>query len=122
MNARRACSELIRRREACLKKSTNPMSDEDCLIEQLEEKRCLSNIICPLESNKFYGKDKDGKSDCALWAEAFAYTRDDRHIDWEVREKHLQAQQHVNIDTKRIAKCRSNVQNLSKCMYANSTS
>jgi len=114
------CRIAAHRREFCLEQSEAGVgaSDDNCLIEQLEEKRCVSTILCPVESCAFYGSDQNTKEICALWAESFAYTEvTSDKVPLELQTDHMQARNYVNEDARRRAQCRIIVQNLSKCMH-----
>jgi hypothetical protein len=92
---------------------------EDCLKEELEEKRCLSFQYCPLEAKAYYGQPMlqpdqvFPKATCSLWAESFCYLN---ILDQRVVEKHLQAQQRVNDSAELRKNCRIVAMDLAKCL------
>jgi hypothetical protein len=111
---------------------------EDCLREELAEKRCLSHHHCPIEASRYYGPQPhppvsaaieesahgvgvsvgvgvfDKKALCASWAESFAF-RD----DMEQGEHHARAAQLVNASKERQIECRQMAMNLAQCLRQN---
>ena len=49
---RRPCSFVSSKREEC--HSIHGKQGEDCVREELTEKRCLAELFCPREASKFY--------------------------------------------------------------------
>jgi hypothetical protein len=109
---------------------------EECLDEELTEKRCLSLLHCPQQANEYYGPASMGvangasssvstttaqppfkhqKAWCASWAEAFAY---DNELEYgeQVARHHQVARQVVNQDSKMKKECRQIAFDLAKCL------
>ena len=101
-NAYNECKEYVIKRENCWNNSPDGKHTEDCFIEELAEKKCLSSHLCPIMYRKFYEY-----TDCHLWAEAFAHKNDERY--WDARER-------INRDRTMQYMCREIVQDLSKEM------
>jgi hypothetical protein len=109
---------------------------EDCLREELVEKRCLSHHHCPIEASRYYGPPPqyppvsvaaieesapgggvvafDKKALCASWAESFAF-RD----DMEQGEHHTRAAQLVTESKERQIECRQMAMDLAQCLRQN---
>ena len=106
--ARSTCEEIVQARKDCYEKfgGAGP-SGNNCLREELQEKRCLSRVLCPSESAAFYGKG-ERKAKCALWAESFCFGSE--HPDPSERERHLSARVKVNARPDLRKKCR-------RCMH-----
>jgi hypothetical protein len=120
-----ACGARRRARVECWQRSLHGKGGEECLREELLEKRCLARHFCPNQADEFYGASRNlvssvpssgsGSSntpaktsklrsgDCSLWAEAFAFGPN-------------AVQRSVSADKKKIAKCRKITQRLSKCL------
>ena len=84
MSAKRAlqqCQEAVNTRKFCYSTSQRELGGEDCLIEELTEKRCLSFMLCPKEAKDYYGSKDGDKAVCALYKEAFAFAREDARVD-----------------------------------------
>jgi hypothetical protein len=94
------CVDVIRRRKECWDRSLEGKQGEECIREELKEKRCLSSYLCPSQSKNFY-VSKQGE--CSKWAEAFAFGPND-------------TQRTVLNDRKKMKHCRKVVHKLSKCM------
>lgn len=105
--------------------------EEDCLPEELQEKRCLSIKHCPRDAQKYYGAAMEGlpKALCSSWAEAFAYgNTNDRNKDGaseaavklrhgeKIVEHHLKAQKQVNASPNLKKECRQIARDLAKCL------
>ena len=94
------CNSQIENREKCYR--IYGKNNEDCLVQELEEKRCLAFRHCPKEAQAYYGTPQDTtnnnnnnsiddeiennfnnnnnnnvitKALCASWAEAFCFTK-----------------------------------------------
>jgi hypothetical protein len=103
---------------------------EDCLNEELTEKRCLSLHHCPKQAHEYYGnvamdlKSDDGqaptfmsnKALCASWAEAFAYADKGLEYGENVAEHHNEARKVVSKDKALKRECRDIVFNLARCL------
>jgi hypothetical protein len=97
---------------------------EDCLREELAEKRCLSHHHCPHEASRYYGRwppssisNNSNKALCASWAEAFAF-RDD--MDEQQNDNHHgRAAAIVNASQEQQQKCRRLAMDLAKCLRQN---
>lgn len=116
--AKKHCALETQKREFCYKQSLHDKGGEDCLVEELQEKRCFSSKLCPKESRAFYGRDDNSKAVCSLWAEAFAYTRDDHPVDFETRQLHEQGKSFIDADRSKQSKCRAVLHDLAKCMHS----
>ena len=118
------CGAFRRARVECWQRSLHGKGGEECLQEELLEKRCLARQFCPSQAEKFYGARADSdegslvssesssspsmrsklrNGDCSLWAESFAFGPND-------------VQQSISADRKKIAKCRKITQRLSNCL------
>lgn len=106
------CQHLSLRRQQC--HDLYGKQGEDCLHEELAEKRCLSHHHCPNEAYAYYGKPNASKALCASWAEVFAF-RD----SIEEGNHHLEAVELVNSSNKDRAQCRNIAMELAKCMQRN---
>ena len=106
-----SCSTLIGRRKNC--HALYGRLGEDCVSEELEEKRCVSFSYCASEAMAYYGSKREKKGLCASWAEHFSVTLS---AEDDVREHHEQARDTVNKDAKLRNKCRRVTMELSKCM------
>ena len=64
-----SCAEVIEKRKFCYELSPNDKGGEDCLVEELEEKRCLAMHLCKAEATSYYGSGAKGapKAVCSLW-------------------------------------------------------
>ena len=134
-----ACAELILARQMCYESSGKSKGGEDCLIEELLEKRCLAEFLCPEEATYYYGAPNnksnggvEGKNDassrrpaegqndtkglCALWGESFAFCRDDVRVDEATKSAHSRGHAMIQADKRHSAACRERVHTLSKCL------
>jgi hypothetical protein len=119
MNKRRAydaCRDVVKNRQMCYEGSGLPKGGEECLIEELEEKRCLSFQLCPREAAAYYGTLEGEKGLCSLWAESFAFTRDDARVHSATKEAHQRGSDVVMADKRKQQACRERVYNLSKAL------
>lgn len=103
---------------------------EDCLHEELTEKRCLSLHHCRRQAEEYYGNSNmslttdDGqaplfmskKAICASWAEAFAYADKDLEFGEQVANHHKQARQIVSNDKALKRECRDVAFALAQCL------
>ncbi|KAL3930955.1 MAG: hypothetical protein SGBAC_011537 [Bacillariaceae sp.] len=105
---------------------------EDCLNEELSEKRCLSLHHCPKQAKQYYGDSSmslsqdDGqapshmsqKAICASWAEAFAYANTAKELEYGtvVIEHHEKAREIVNKDKVLKRECRDIAFALAQCL------
>ena len=91
---------------------------ENCLIEELQEKRCLASQICPANAEAFYGSIQGivGKAQCSLWAEAFAFRSVDGTVTQEEVTRHQTARDIVTKSTKMHKECRAITMDLAKCL------
>lgn len=110
-----SCNELTERRRKC--HQVYGKSGEDCLVDELEEKRCLSFQHCPKQATAYYGTVDGRKGLCASWAEAFCFADDRINLmnDKDV-EHHVKAQTIVNGNRDVKKECRSIAMDLAKCM------
>lgn len=106
------CEHLSLRRQQCY--NLYGKQGEDCLHEELAEKRCLSHLHCPREAAEYYGHpNAPSKALCASWAEAFAFSGSIERIH------HLEAAEIVNASKDRRIQCRNIAMELAKCMQRN---
>lgn len=108
---------------------------EDCLHEELTEKRCLSLHHCPRQAKEYYGDaamttdtlvvSNDGgsslpflvnKAICASWAESFAYVDRELEFGLEVVDHHRDAKEIVSKDRALKRECRDVAFALAKCL------
>lgn len=99
---------------------------EDCLHEELSEKRCLSLRHCARPAQEYYGKAPPQMHDephflakkalCASWAESFAYADKELEYGQEVSERHKKAREIVNNDRALKRECRDIAMNLAQCL------
>ena len=94
------CADVVRLRKECWERSLQGIHGEECIREELKEKRCLATHLCPSKAKKFYHR-KNGE--CSKWAEAFAFGSNP-------------VQREVQKDPAKKKYCRKVVMNLSKCM------
>jgi len=100
-----------RRREAC--HELYGKEGEDCLVEELEEKRILAHIYCKKEARKYYGEPGGEKALCSRMMESFAFT-DPSKSSVEVIRAHQEARS--SMDAKTLKICRNIVYSLSECL------
>ena len=115
---------------------------EECLHEDLTEKRCLSAQRCPKQALEYYGISPDEGFDsdsgvgmfpgtgnfeaaggyqkalCASWAESFAYANKELEHGEEVARHHREARRIVSNDSKLQKECRQIAWNLAECLRA----
>ena len=101
-NAYNDYKEYVVKRQNCWNSSPDGKHTEECYVEELAEKRCLSSHLCPIMYRKFYEY-----TDCHLWAEAFAHKND---------EQYSKARTRISGDRTMMYMCREIVQDLSKEM------
>jgi hypothetical protein len=105
---------------------------EECLNEELTEKRCLSMYHCPRQAKEYYGNiamnetslDADGQSPtymsnkglCASWAESFAYADKGLEYGEKVAEHHREASKVVMKDKALKRECRDMAFTLAQCL------
>lgn len=94
------CADVVRLRKECWERSLQGIHGEECIREELKEKRCLATHLCPTNAKRFY---QNNNGQCSLWAEAFAFGPND-------------VQRAVSKDRTKMKKCRKIVMDLSKCM------
>ena len=119
------CGAFRRARIECWQRSLHGKGGEECLKEELLEKRCLARQFCPSQARKFYGNrgeadtgddaapsstsrqpDRKGQlrdGDCSLWAESFAFGPN-------------LVQKEVAANRKKAKQCSKISHNLSKCL------
>ena len=122
------CKAFSERRFKC--HSVYGKGGEDCLNEELTEKRCLSLYHCPNQAREYYGsaamdlKSDDGqapafmsnKALCASWAESFAYVDKALEYGENVAEHHRDAQIVVSKDKVLKRECRDIAFSLARCL------
>ena len=93
---------------------------EDCLMEELQEKRCLSIRHCPKEAGAYYGAAIEGlpKALCSSWAESFAYGQENQslRLGEDIVEHHVRAQEKVNASSQLKQECRRIARDLARCL------
>lgn len=107
---------------------------EDCLNEELSEKRCLSLHHCPKQAKEYYGDasmsltNPEGldannkplylsqKAICASWAEAFVYAENELEYGSPVTNHHQTAREIVNQDKELKRECRDIAFSLAQCL------
>ena len=94
------CVHLVRARRDCWLRSAEGKQTEECLLEELAEKKCLAGHFCPSQARRFYVL-RDGE--CSKWAERFAFGPSEES-------------EAVNKNRARKKACRSVVMDLSKCL------
>lgn len=136
------CRPYTARRSQC--HSIYGNRGEECLDEELTEKRCLSLQRCPHQAKEYYGPAsmvgispagttegmsssssssatsqqpsfKHEKALCASWAEAFAY---DKELEYgeHIARHHQEARKVVNGDVKLKKECRQIAFDLAMCL------
>ena len=106
------CSILSKKRRDC--HNLYGKLGEDCLVQELEEKRCLSFRHCTREARAYYGSANGTKALCSAWTEAFTFTNE--CMDQHVRERHEKATEIVNKSPGMQRECRAVAMGLAKCM------
>jgi hypothetical protein len=104
---------------------------EDCLHQELSEKRCLSLKFCPRQAHEYYGDfpmstaaatSSDTfpllvhKGLCASWAESFAYADKALEYGSTAAEHHQRANEMVSKDRTLKQECRSIAFALAQCL------
>ena len=102
LNAYDKCQDLVMKRKNCWNGSLEGKQTEDCLVEELAEKKCLASTLCPNLYKNFYEY-----TECHLWAEAFAHKDEKQYIEGRAR---------INNDRAMVYMCREIVQDLAKEM------
>ena len=101
---------------------------EDCLKEELEEKRVQSFQNCPAQAKAYYGAPMADaqsilpKATCSLWAEAFCFGDLYTTMDDAVVQAHIDAQSKVNNSPEMRRECRRIARELADCLRRNRTS
>jgi hypothetical protein len=112
-----------------------PNRGEECLHEDLTEKRCISAQRCPKQALEYYGAydasesaafagiNQGGetgyqKALCASWAESFAYADKELEHGEDVARHHREARRIVSNDSKLRKECRQFAWNLAECLRA----
>lgn len=119
------CQEFSDRRSRC--HDIYGENGEECVHEQLKEKRCVSMKRCSREAIKYYGKDDiingvDNSSNiinkaiCASWAESFAYANKGMEHGDDVARHHQVARNTVVNDPKLRQECRQIAFDLAQCL------
>jgi hypothetical protein len=122
------CSSFSARRQQCHNVYGN--RGEECLNEELTEKRCLSLKHCLQEAKEYYGDAAmtfggwqpleetyhHHKALCASWAESFAYADKELLYGSETARHHHDARNVVMKDPKLKQECRQIAMNLAQCL------
>jgi len=114
-----------------------PNRGEECVHEDLTEKRCISAQRCPRQALEYYGANSDEgfgsnegasftgtsnvgyeKGICASWAESFVYVDKPLEHGEEVARHHQDARRIVSNDAKLRKECRQIAWNLAECLRA----
>jgi len=94
------CIDYIRLRRECWERSLEGKQGEECIREELREKKCLAINFCPSQATRFYDR-RNGE--CSQWAEAFAFGPNEAQVE-------------VSNSLGKKKKCRKVVMDLSKCL------
>ena len=116
LSAARGCREQIKARQKCYDHEGKGVNTEACYEEELNEKRCLAFHCCPLEAKRFYGSPgtkHEGKGECALWAEHFAFGNSKDEMNARI---HTESREIVNRSEEKSRRCRKVLMDLSICM------
>lgn len=98
---------------------------EDCLHQELSEKRCLSVRHCPIEAKQYYGNapltsnviaSLTNKGMCASFAESFAYADKEMEYWPEAANHHRNAREIVSKDRGLKRECRDIAFALARCL------
>ena len=90
------------------------------MVEELEEKRCLSFQHCPREAKAYYRTKNGEKGVCAAWAESFCFGRSTMIDDLEgIKEHHTYSREKVNGNKRIKNECRQIAMDLAKCLQGN---
>mmetsp|Transcript_26147 Transcript_26147/g.29290 ORF Transcript_26147/g.29290 Transcript_26147/m.29290 type:complete len:146 (+) Transcript_26147:333-770(+) len=112
---------------------------EECVHEELSEKRCISFQRCPRHAIEYYGENDDiynykvdNKNDennnnnnprrintkalCASWAESFVYANKELEHGENIAKHHREARQIVSNNTKLRKECRQIAFDLAECL------
>ena len=102
-HAKKSCTNFALTRKKCWKSSVSGNKNtEECFIEELEEKRCMSECLCNDVYKNFYER-----SSCHLWAEAFAHKNSSKYIN---------ARDQINKNKDLKAACKKLTHQMSACM------
>jgi len=105
---RRPCSFVSSKREEC--HSLHGKQGEDCVREELSEKRCLAELFCPREATKFYREPiRRGLGSCSALVERFAYPENELLLPEDISKGERE-------------RCREVVHTLANCMQRHNTS
>ena len=110
-----SCQEKIDARKFCYADSSEPKGGENCLTQELDEKKCLAENLCVKEAAAFYG-GAGVTGVCSLWAESFAYASKSASVAESIKLQHIEGREIVRADRRKETLCREHVMNLSKCM------
>mmetsp|Transcript_49256 Transcript_49256/g.73453 ORF Transcript_49256/g.73453 Transcript_49256/m.73453 type:complete len:127 (-) Transcript_49256:46-426(-) len=115
------CSAFTSKRRQC--HAIYGKLGEDCLTQELQEKRCVSFQHCRRQAQAYYGtlEGIHHKGVCASWAESFCFARPEFGMDDEpsaalTKKHHEEAREYVNGNKDIKAECRRVAMDLSKCM------
>ena len=108
------CVELTQAREAC--HGLYGKQGEDCLVQELLEKRCVATQVCPGQARAYYGADAAGKGPCASMLESFAFS-DPSRASGDVIAHHLRAKEAAVENPKLRLRCRAIAHALTRCMH-----
>jgi hypothetical protein len=105
---RRPCSLVSSKREKC--HSLHGKRGEDCVREELSEKRCLAELFCHREATKFYREPiRRGLGSCSALVERFAYPENELLLPEDISKGERE-------------RCREVVHTLANCMQRHNTS
>jgi hypothetical protein len=126
------CEQYSARRSRC--HDVYGKRGEECLHEELTEKRCLSMQRCPRQAIEYYGQQQNdnnnidenidyennnhnyNKAICASWAESFAYINKELEHGENVARHHQKAHAIVSNDSKLRKECRQIAMDLAQCL------
>ena len=105
---RRPCSLVSSKREKC--HSLHGKRGEDCVREELSEKRCLAELFCHREATNFYREPiRRGLGSCSALVERFAYPENELLLPEDISKGERE-------------RCREVVHTLANCMQRHNTS
>ena len=113
----RGCRREMQARRDCYERQGKGVNTEACYAEELSEKRCLSFHCCPFEAKSFYGTPEgvEGKNECSLWAEYFAFGGTDNDDNMSAMI-HSQGRDEVSANDEKSKRCRRILMDLSICL------
>ena len=108
------CAELTQARKAC--QGLYGKQGEECVVQEVLEKRCVATQVCPVQARAYYGADAAHKGPCASVLESSAFS-DPSRASGDVIAHHLQAREAAAADPKLRLRCRAIAHALTRCMH-----